>query len=146
VTLGVAVTPEKFTAEAVVNPIPNGPCRAGKKNETPSRCSAFQASTSASSSTLAGFKAQARHRRAQTQKRENNPMQSRMGPGPRSTRAVLRPGHEKKNDPSSRPNLISSRSNHPAEWKGASPRSTVAAQTGKGIARKSMMTTANLWK
>src|SRR6266481_9221102 len=47
-------------------------------------------------------------RKAWTQNRENNPMQSRMGPLARSTRAALRPGHEKKNGPSSRPppNLI----------------------------------------
>src|SRR5882672_12903992 len=47
------------------------------------------------------------HRGAQTQNRENNPMQSRMGP--RSQRSCgLRAGHEKKNGPSSRPqpNLI----------------------------------------
>ena len=47
------------------------------------------------------------HRGAQTQNRENNPMQSRMGPGSQRS-CGLRPGHEKKNGPSSRPqpNLI----------------------------------------
>jgi hypothetical protein len=51
------------------------------------------------------------HRRAQTQNRENNPMQSRLGPGSQHS-CGLRPGHEKKNGPSSRPqpNLILPRS------------------------------------
>src|SRR6202163_3867028 len=40
------------------------------------------------------------HRGAQTQNRENNPMQSRMGPGSQRS-CGLRPGHEKKNGPSS---------------------------------------------
>jgi hypothetical protein len=30
-TFGIAVTPERFTAEIMVNPIPNGPLGAGKK-------------------------------------------------------------------------------------------------------------------
>ena len=55
------------------------------------------------------------HRRAQTQNRENNPMQSRLGPGLQRS-CGLRPGHEKKNGPSSRPNLISSRSNVSEYW------------------------------
>jgi hypothetical protein len=47
------------------------------------------------------------HRGAQMQNRENNPMQSRIGPGSQRS-CGLRPGHEKKNGPSSRPqpNLI----------------------------------------
>jgi hypothetical protein len=47
------------------------------------------------------------HRGARTQNRENNPMQSRMGPGSQRS-CGLRPGREKKNGPSSppRPNLI----------------------------------------
>ena len=46
---------------------------------------------------------------ARTQNRENNPMQSRIGPT-RRTRAAVRPGHERKMVRRHDPNLISSRS------------------------------------
>src|SRR3984893_14561915 len=65
----------------------------------------------------------AAHRGGQTQNRENNPMQSRMGPGSQRS-CGLRPGHEKKNGPSSRPqpNLIlalaNARPQHPALARG----------------------------
>src|SRR6267154_940849 len=68
-----------------------------------------QRSASASAFTRVFDTLWAVHRRARTQNRENNPMQSKMGPA-RSTRAALRSGHEKKNGSSSRPSLISSRS------------------------------------
>jgi hypothetical protein len=48
------------------------------------------------------------HRGAQTQNRENNPMQSRMAPGSQRS-CGFRPGHEKKMVRCHGPNLISSR-------------------------------------
>jgi len=50
------------------------------------------------------------YRKAWTQNRENNPMQSRMGPPARSTRAARRPGTRRKMVRRHGPHLISSRS------------------------------------
>ena len=59
------------------------------------------------------------HRRVGTQNRENNPMQSRIGPDPAALFAALRPGHQKKVVRRHDPNLISSRCRHNAHTESA---------------------------